>query len=69
MAPDGSLYIADVREPRVIRVYRSDWPKEQPINGYAEKFMPKNKVEELMLEYAQKYIEAYEKQLKALKDK
>ena len=69
VAPDGSLYIADVHEPRVIRIYRTDWPVEQPVNGYAEKFMPKEKVEALMLEYAQEYIAAYVKQLKVLEDK
>jgi hypothetical protein len=69
VAPDGSLYIADVnyKEPRVIRIYRTDWTAEQPVNGYAEKFMPKDKVEALMIEYAKKYIEAYAEQTKNLK--
>lgn len=61
VAPNGDLYIADVKSqiPRIIRIYRTDWPKEQPVNGYAEKFMPKEKVEALMLEYAKTYIETY----------
>jgi hypothetical protein len=61
VAPNGDLYIADVksRMPRIIRIYRTDWPKEQPVNGYAGKFMPKEKLEALMLEYAKKYIENY----------
>lgn len=68
IAPDGSLYIADVNDKdstgytghaRIIRIYRTDWPTEQPVNGYAEQFMPKAKVETLRLEYAQNYIASY----------
>lgn len=68
IAPNGDLYIADDNsaEPRVLRIYRTDWPKEQPINGYAEKFIPKEKMEALMLEYARKYIENYEENSKIL---
>jgi hypothetical protein len=42
-----------------VRYYRTDWPKEQPEYGYGEKFMPKARLEELMLEYAKKYIANY----------
>jgi hypothetical protein len=61
IAPNGDLYIADVNSdvPRIIRIYRTDWPKEQPVNGYAEGFLPKEKVETLMLEYAKSYIKGY----------
>jgi hypothetical protein len=45
---------------RILRYYRTDWPKEQPEYGYGGKFMPKAKIEELMLEYARKYIANYE---------
>ena len=57
-----SLYIADIYSTpqRIFRVYRTDWPKEQPEYGYGEKFMPKAKLEKLMLEYAKKYIANYE---------
>ena len=63
IATDGSLYIADDNsdKARIFRIYRTDWPKEQPVNGYAEKFISKEKMEELMLDYAKKYIEHYEK--------
>lgn len=58
IAPDGSLYLADVmsNEPRILRIHRTDWPKEQPVNGYAEKFMPRERMESLMLDYAKAYI-------------
>ena len=61
VAPNGDLYIPDVksREPRIIRIYRTDWPKEQPVNGYAEEFLPREKLEALMLGYAKEYIESY----------
>jgi hypothetical protein len=58
VAPNGDLYIADVnyKEPRVLRIFRTDWPKEQPVNGYAEQFMSKDKVRLLMIAYAEQYI-------------
>ncbi|RNC69645.1 MAG: hypothetical protein ED859_07505 [Desulfuromonadales bacterium] len=61
VAPNGDLYIADDNAgfPRIIRIYRTDWPKEQPVNGYAEKFISKGKMEILMLEYARNYIDHY----------
>jgi hypothetical protein len=61
IAPNGDLYIADdnSRDPRIVRFYRTDWPKEQPVNGYAERFLPREKLELLMLEYAQKYIDNF----------
>ena len=58
VAPNGDLYIADdnYNFPRVVRFYRTDWPKEQPVNGYAEKFLTRAKMESLMVEYAEKYL-------------
>ena len=71
IAPNGDLYIADVNyeEPRILRIYRTDWPKEQPANGYAEKFMPKEKLEALMLEYARNYIEHFSDNNRILESK
>ncbi|KAF0221838.1 MAG: polysaccharide [Geobacteraceae bacterium] len=58
VAPNGDLYISDdnYKVPRVVRFYRTDWPKEQPVNSYAEKFLPRAKMENLMVEYAEKYL-------------
>jgi hypothetical protein len=57
VAPNGDLYIPITGKPqRVLRVYRTDWPKEQPHYGYGERFLPRKKLEELMLEYAKEYI-------------
>ncbi len=68
IASNGDLYIADVHysEPRVFRIYRTDWPPEQPVNGYAEQFIPREKVEALRLEYAAKYIDNYTEKNKLL---
>ena len=60
IAPNGDLYAPDGYIPRILRYYRTDWPKEQPEYGYGEKFMPKAKLEALMLEYAKKYIANYQ---------
>ena len=78
VAPNGDLYIADVNnerlgkiiftEPRIVRIYRSDWPEEQPVNGYAEKFIPKEKLESLRLEYAKKYIANFDENNRLLKE-
>jgi hypothetical protein len=62
VAPNGDLYIPDAGSQRVFRVYRTDWPKEQPPYGYGEKFLPRKKIEELMLEYANEYIAGLKKQ-------
>jgi hypothetical protein len=43
----------------VIRISRTDWPKEQPVNGYANQFLSPEKREELRLEYVKKYIADY----------
>lgn len=61
IAPNGDLYVADVNAsvPRIFRIFRTDWPTEQPVNGYAEKFIPKKRMETLMLEYARDYIDHY----------
>ncbi len=78
-APNGDLFVADVNskaggktlftEPRIVRMYRTDWPEEQPVNGYAEQFMPKEKRELLMLDYAMRYIENFEQNNKLLKSR
>lgn len=70
VAPNGDLYIADVHyeKPRIFRIYRTDWPSEQPVNDYAEKFMPREKVEAMRLEYATKYIEKYSEKNELLKE-
>jgi len=70
IAPNGDMYVPDNgwggatdgkgQPKRILRYYRTDWPKEQPEYGYGEKFMPKAKLEELMLEYAKKYVANYE---------
>lgn len=61
IAPNGDLYIADSSSPkeRIWRMYRTDWPAEQPAYGYGEKHMPKALLEQLMLEYAKNYIANY----------
>jgi hypothetical protein len=61
IAPNGDLYIADDNSgiPRIFRIYRTDWPTEQPVNGYAEKFISRERRKALMLEYAQRYIENF----------
>ncbi len=63
VAPNGDLYMPDVnyKEPRILRIFRTDWPKEQPVNGYAEKFISREKTESLMLEFAKRYIDNYER--------
>jgi hypothetical protein len=65
-APNGDVYVADPGfiPQRIVRIYRADWPKEQPEYGYGEKFMPKARLEELMREYAQKYIANHEAESK-----
>jgi hypothetical protein len=61
IAPNGDLYIADdnSKAPRILRIYRTDWPEEQPVNGYAEQFLSKEKMEKLMIEYAENYVRNY----------
>ena len=44
---------------RIVHMWRTDWPKAQPVNGYANEFLPPEKREKLMLEYAKKYIADY----------
>jgi RNA polymerase sigma-70 factor (ECF subfamily) len=69
IAPNGDLYlqdgchnepwVANEKDIRVIRIYRTDWPKDQPPYGYGEKHMPKAKLKELMLEYCKNYVANY----------
>jgi hypothetical protein len=78
VAPNGDLYVADVSregggktvftERRIVRIFRTDWPEEQPVNGYAERFMPGDNRELLMLEYAKKYINNFEENNRLLKE-
>jgi RNA polymerase sigma factor (sigma-70 family) len=49
---------------RIVRIFRTDWPKEQPVNGYANQFVSPEKREELMLDYCKKYIADYEERSK-----
>ncbi len=44
---------------RIMRLRRTDWPKEQPVAGYWNKFLSPEKREALMLEHAKKYIANY----------
>jgi hypothetical protein len=69
ISPNGDLYIQDgchndpwiekEKDIRVVRIWRTDWPKEQPPYGYGEQHMPKAKLKELMLEYCKNYIANY----------
>jgi hypothetical protein len=78
VAPNGDLYVADthgkrkgkvfITDPRIIRIYRTDWPQEQPVNGYAEKYMSKKRLESLRLEYAKKYIHDFDENNKMLEE-
>jgi hypothetical protein len=78
VAPNGDLYIADVnnmwrgqvlfKEPRIVRIFRTDWPKEQPVNGYAEKYMSKKRLASLRLEYAKKYIAHFDENNRLLEE-
>ncbi|MCK5849885.1 MAG: hypothetical protein KAH23_03140 [Kiritimatiellae bacterium] len=45
---------------RVVRVFRTDWPKEQPVAGYWNTQISPEKCEKLMLEHAKQYIANYE---------
>lgn len=72
VAPNGDVYLTSrheyimfkgdkLREEgiRVIRLYRTDWPKEQPINGYANRFLTPKDRKRLMIEYAKRHISNY----------
>ena len=73
VAPDGSIWLTDasisdryfkgdklrLEGTRILHLWRTDWPKEQPVNGYANKFLSPEDREALMLEYAKKYIANY----------
>jgi hypothetical protein len=73
IAPDGSIWITDcqvsdqyfkgdklrLEGTRIVKFWRTDWPKEQPINGYANQFVSLEKREAMMLEYCKKYIANY----------
>jgi hypothetical protein len=79
VAPDGDLYIADVNDEwkgkrlytgaRIVRIFRTDWPKEQPVNGYGGQFLTEERRELLMLEYAKDYIDNFNRNNKLLKAK
>jgi hypothetical protein len=68
VAPNGDLYIADVNsdEARIIRICRTDWPDEQPVNGYAAKHLTKEQILALRMDYARNYIEKYKANNKVL---
>ena len=71
-APNGDVYLTNCKDYimfkddklrtngiRVVRLYRTDWPEKQPVNGYANKFLSPEEREKLMLEYAKKHIANY----------
>ncbi len=55
VAPNGDLYFADQYAPRFFRVYRTDWPEEQPSYGYAEQFVSRDSLRKLMIAYARSF--------------
>jgi hypothetical protein len=73
VAPDGSIWLTDsevsdqyfkndklrLEGTRVIKLWREDWPKEQPVNGYSSQFVSQEKREAIMLEYCKNYIVNY----------
>jgi hypothetical protein len=66
IAPNGDIYVAPMpygrgraRNGGIARIRRLDWPRKQPHYGYGEKFMPRKKLKELMLEHARYYIANY----------
>ncbi len=72
VAPDGSIYVTGnsiddqyfkddslrLNGVRIVRIWRTDWPDKQPVNGYTDRFLPLEEREKLMLEYAKSYIKA-----------
>jgi len=72
IAPNGDVWLTSCQEYRMfkgdklrlngirlIKLSRTDWPAEQPVNGYANRFLKPEDREKLMLEYAKKYIANY----------
>jgi hypothetical protein len=61
VGPSGDIYIADVYEfpQRLLRLYRTDWPREQPEYGYGARVLPRARLRELMLDHARKYVANY----------
>jgi len=61
VAPNGDFYSPKALgfPQKIYHVYRVDWPREQPAYGYGEKFLPKKRIRELMIEYAKYYIANY----------
>lgn len=73
VAPDGSIWLTDceisdryftgdklrLEGTRVMHLWRTDWPMEQPVNGYADQFVSPEKREAMMLEYCKKYMAEY----------
>lgn len=75
VAPNGDVYFTDIlfdgykakgaqygtkEDLRIIRFHRTDWPKEQPVNGYANKFLSPKIRKQHMVEYAKEYIANYD---------
>lgn len=73
VAPNGDVYLTSCQERimfpddplrvdgiRIVRLYRTDWPEEQPVNGYANRFLSPEERERRMLEYARQYIANYD---------
>jgi len=61
VAPNGDFYAAQAlgSPQKIYHVHRVDWPNEQPAYGYGEKFLPRKRIRELMIEYARYYIANY----------
>jgi hypothetical protein len=71
IAPNGDVYLASCQEElvfpddplrvngiRVIRLSRTDWPAQQPVNGYANQFFSLAARRALTLQYLQRAIDA-----------
>jgi hypothetical protein len=56
---DGREWAKTQQGVRLVRIWRTDWPKEQPGYGHGEKVLPKARLKEFMLEHAKNYIANY----------
>jgi len=68
IAPNGDVYLTSRKDHqvydddlrangiRIIRLSRTDWPMEQPVNGYANQFLSPSERKNLMIEYANRYV-------------
>ena len=69
IAPNGDLYLTSTQEERafpgdelrihgirIIRLHRTDWPIEQPVNGYANHYLSPERRSALMRQYAERFV-------------